>query len=195
MSVMVDRDVRTEFGRAGGTVARGWQLIAGGLVTASVPVAGMLALGGFQPRLAVATLLIPIGLGLAGAGVAVLWRWLPRYRLAIDADGIALVQRRRRLLIRWPEVGAWWIGVPATARGRRTRRAGLLVRPADRVERPGAEPWRPIWLRGPRLWLVCEPALTNGTVDEIVRALRRYAADREAPPPAAVPPPPPRSAG
>lgn len=172
--------MRTEFGRNPRVLWQAWSVLAAGVVLLLVTVVAGVVVGGFPLRL---SLLAIFGLPATALGIYLLTIWLPTYRLTVGTHGIQLQWRGTTIVIAWQEVACWSLDVPATESGQRKIGAGrvaLQVQPAAHVSQPDAGPRRTIWARRWHRWVVCEPDLTDGTVDEIAVAMRNFAGPLEA---------------
>jgi hypothetical protein len=176
--------VRAEFGPAKAQLP----------IAALCTVLGVLTLGGavaialmdVTPRTVPPIVLLGIiGLLALGIGVSMLWRWLPRYRLTVSEDGVSVRTRGRDIHIAWSEIDWWSVARPTMAPDRYPERLRDKVRlemvvatPASHVTNPAEGARRLLWSRTQNQWILCQPAQTDGTTEEIVQAFLAYAPNK-----------------
>lgn len=178
--VAADSEVRTEFGPAPGNLRSALILLLVGPLIVAVPAWFAASRDRASWYVALALLGL-VGIAFTVAGSYLLSVWLPRYRLLFGPHGIQLRWQRQTVEIPWSYVRSWWLGVPpGAARAAMASETGaprpvLLVEPAEQVTDPGAGPRRTVWSRRRQVWQVCEPSLIDGTTQEVMAALERYA--------------------
>lgn len=169
---------RTEFGARHNYVLRA----AGGIVLSVVAfcIAVVLAIWMDWPSYRSVPTAVLAGLVSVAVSVGcgyVIKIWAKGYLLRVDRGGVTLWFRGRQVVIPWQDVDCWWLGVPQTRWG---RRLGLHVRPAAHVTDPGGGARSVVWYQSVGCWLVGEPDLLDGSVDELLTALRTAAPQLEA---------------
>lgn len=146
--------------------------LGGGIVMLTVPS------GGFEPTF-VGVLLTLVG-ALSGVVLLFVLRGLrDPYRLEFVESGVMLQVNGATLDIPWTDIASWDMAEHRQRRRSRTQVVGLRAFPADHVDDPAAGELEAIWSIVHRCWVLCEPATTDGTADELVAAARKFAADKE----------------
>ena len=145
--------------------------LGGGIVMLTVPA------GGFEPTF------VGVFLTLVGALSCVVLLFVLRglrhpYRLEFVESGVTLQVNGDTVDIPWTDIESWEM---AEHRQRRKGlpQLGLRAFPAEHVSDPADGQLDAIWSIEHRCWVLCEPATTDGTVDELVAAARKFAADKE----------------
>lgn len=146
--------------------------LGGGIVMLTVPS------GGFEPTL-VGVLLTLVG-ALSGVVLLFVLRALrDPYRLEFVESGVTLQVNGENVDIPWTDIESWEMIEHRKRRRRRGSLLGLRAFPAEHVEDPAEGELESIWSIEHRCWVLCEPATTDGTADELVAAARKFAADKE----------------
>lgn len=143
--------------------------LGGGIVMLTVPS------GGFEPTF-VGVLLTLVG-ALSGVVLLFVVRGLRNpYRLEFVESGVMLQVNGETVDIPWADIESWQM---AERRQRRKGTPQLRAFPAEHVKDPADGELDSIWSIEHRCWVLCEPATTDGTADELVAAARKFAADKE----------------
>lgn len=116
-----------------------------------------------------------VGAGLGYVGVDATWTFVPRYRLTFSPDCVIVHTRWRKVVIPWDDIESWWVGVPEDVIARASQRVMVLATPGPEVTSPAAKSRRLLWSRRRRSWIICQPTLTDGTTEEILAALEKFA--------------------
>jgi hypothetical protein len=116
-----------------------------------------------------------VGAGFTYVGVDMAWTYVPRYRLTFDPDRVVVHTRWRNVVIPWTDIESWWVGVPKDVIARTSQRVMVLAAPGPHVTDPAAKSRRLLWSRLRRSWIICQPTLTDGTTEEIIAALEKFA--------------------
>jgi hypothetical protein len=91
-------------------------------------------------------------------------------------SGVTLQVNGATVDIPWTDIESWAM---VEQRHRRRGVPQLRAFPADHVGDPADGELDSIWSIEHRCWVLCEPATTDGTADELVAAARKFAADKE----------------
>ena len=143
--------------------------LGGGIVMLTVPS------GGFEPTF------VGVFLTLVGALSLVVLLFVLRglrnpYRLEFVETGVTLQVHGDTVDIPWTDIDSWEMAEQVQ---RRKGVPQLRAFPADHVGDPTDGDLDAIWSIEHRCWVLCEPATTDGTADELVAAARKFAADKE----------------
>jgi hypothetical protein len=177
--------VRTEFSRSRDQLRAGTVCTVVGVLA----LTGAVAVGvvGVNRRTVPAIILLGlVGLVGVGNGLAIYWRWLPRYRLSVGEDGVSVRTRGRNVHIAWSEIEAWSVTdsvpprwIPEEVRRKVQPREILVAVPAAHVTEPARGARRVLWSRLLKAWVICEPGHLDGTTEELVEAFTTFAPDKQ----------------
>lgn len=145
--------------------------LGGGIVMLTVPS------GGFEPTF------VGVLLTLVGALSLVVLLFVLRglrnpYRLEFIESGVTLQVNGATVDIPWTDIDSWDMAEHGSRR-KGLAQVGLRAYPAGHVTDPADGGLDSIWSIEHRCWVLCEPATTDGTADELVAAARKFAADKE----------------
>lgn len=174
---MTTSEIRTQFGRIEVKGARVVAMVLGvllGVCSAYYAVSLFVS----NTRFPSAVLFIILGPAITLVCIDALHTSLRGYRLSLGANGIVVRTRWREVVIPWADIESWWVGVPGDFFGRFAKREMVLATPAAHITDPKEGPRRVLWSRRYRNWVICQPALTDGTTEEVVAALKKFAANK-----------------